>query len=95
MCEHVWSLLGQQGSILHTSWPQAGSVDLTVIAQSQYLMETARDFRLKLKNLSNIKSKGKGPAVPSSPPTHGTVYVAKSYPAWQATVLETLKQMYA
>ena len=94
VCEHVWSLLGQQGSILHTSWPQAGSVDLTVIAQSQYLMETARDFRLKLKNLSNIKSKGKGPAVPSSPPTHGTVYVAKSYPAWQEAVLDTLRQMY-
>merc|ERR1719445_1562916 len=94
VCEHVWFLLGQQGSILQTRWPEAGSVDLTVIAQSQYLMETARDFRLKLKNLSNIKSKGKGPAVPSSPPTHGTVYVAKSYPAWQEAVLDTLRQMY-
>ena len=93
VCEHVWSLLGQKGSILNTRWPQAGSVDLTVIAQSLYLMETARDFRLKLKNLSNVKSKGKQ-AAPASPPTHGTVYVAKSYPAWQATVLETLKQMY-
>ena len=29
-----------------------------------------------------------------APPTHGIVYVAKSYPAWQATILDTLKEMY-
>ena len=94
VCEHVWSLLGQEGSILRTRWPAAGTVDLAVIAQSQYLMDTARDFRLKLKNYSVVKTKGGKPAAPVAPPTHGTVYVAKNYPAWQATVLDTLRQMY-
>ena len=59
VCEHVWSLLEKDGSILQTRWPAAGEVDLTVIAQSQYLMDTARDFRLKLKNFSTVKSKGR------------------------------------
>ena len=94
VCEHVWSLLGNQGSILHTRWPAAGDVDLTVIAQSQYLMDTARDFRLKLKSFSAVKTKGGKAAPPSAPPTHGTIYVAKNYPAWQATVLDTLRQAY-
>merc|ERR1712114_93825 len=37
---------------------------------------------------------GKSSSAPVSPPTHGTVYVAKNYPTWQATVLDTLRQMY-
>ena len=27
-------------------------------------------------------------------PTHATLYVAKTYPPWQCTVLSTLKEMY-
>lgn len=52
-----------------------------------------RDFRLKLIAAKTPKGKGgKGKeAVPASPPTHCTAYVAKSYPAWQATVLDTLR----
>ena len=94
VCEHVWSLLGKEGSILQTRWPEAGQVDITVIAQSQYLMDTARDFRLKLKNYSVVKAKGGKSAAPPSPPTHATVFVAKNYPAWQATILDILRQMY-
>jgi leucyl-tRNA synthetase len=27
-------------------------------------------------------------------PTHATVYIAKTYPQWQCTVLSVLKEMY-
>jgi len=27
-------------------------------------------------------------------PTHATVYIAKTYPSWQCTVLSVLKEMY-
>ena len=47
----------------------------SVIAQSEYLMDTARDFRLKLKIFSVAKSKGGKAALPPAP-THATVYVA-------------------
>ena len=30
----------------------------------------------------------------SAKPTHGTIWVAKTYPAWQSTVLNTLKSLY-
>jgi len=94
VCEHVWSLLGKEGSILNTAWPVAGVVDMLVIQQSEYLMEATRDFRLKLKNLANAKPKKGAAPAPATPPTHATVYVAKCYPAWQCVVLDTLREMF-
>jgi len=94
VCEHVWSLLGKEGSILNTTWPVAGVVDMMVIQQSEYLMEATRDFRLKLKNLANAKPKKGAAPAPATPPTHATVYVAKCYPAWQCVVLDTLREMF-
>merc|ERR1719391_956034 len=97
VCEHIWGLLGKPGSILNAPWPNPGEVNLTVIQQSEYLMESIRDFRLKLKSyLTPAKAKKGGSAAPATiePPTHATVYVAKSYPAWQCTVLDTMREMY-
>jgi len=94
VCEHVWTLLGKNGSILNTAWPVPGVVDMMVIQQSEYLMEATRDFRLKLKNIANVKPKKGSAPTPTTPPTHATVYVAKCYPAWQCVVLDTLKEMY-
>jgi len=96
VCEHVWQLLGEEGSILQASWPSKGSVDTTVIQQSEYLMEAARDFRLKLKAALQPPKAKKGAAPPNPPPapTHATVYVAASYPGWQCTVLDTMREMY-
>jgi len=94
VCEHVWTMLGKKESILNTAWPEVTQVDMTVIQQSEYLMEATRDFRLKLKNLSNVKPKKGAAPTPATPPTHATVYVAKCYPAWQCIVLDTLKDMF-
>jgi len=93
VCEHLWQLLGHTQSILHARWPEAGPVDELAIQQSDYLMEAVRDFRLKL--IAAKAPKGKGKAAAAAAPTHCTAYVAKTYPAWQATVLDTLRTMYA
>ena len=42
VCDHLWSLLGKEGTILKAKWPKAGEVDLTAIQQSEYLMEAVR-----------------------------------------------------
>jgi len=94
ICEHMWSLLGEEGSILHAKWPQAGPVDDTAIQQSDYLMEAVRDFRLKLISAKTPKAKPGKAGVAVSVPTHCTAYVAQSYPAWQSCVLDTLRTMY-
>lgn len=96
MAEHIWGELqkaktGSAGeSIMHAPWPVAGPVDEVLIRSSEYLMDAAHEFRLRLKSALNPGKNKKAPA----PPTHGTVWVAKTYPPWQNTVLVTLKELY-
>lgn len=96
ICEHIWSLLGKEKSIMHASWPTSGEIDYGLLTSSQYLMECAREFRLRLKNMiaAANKKKGKKPAGEIEKPTQGVVYVAKEYPPWQQVVLKTLRKMY-
>ena len=56
VAEHIWRLLGREGSVLRAAWPKTmAAVDEVVIKSSEYLMEAARDFRLKLKNHMQVR----------------------------------------
>ncbi|KAK7097865.1 leucine--tRNA ligase, cytoplasmic-like [Littorina saxatilis] len=94
MAEHLWGRLHKMKcttgeSIMHAAWPVAGPVDELLIRSSEYLMDAAHEFRIRLKSVLNPGKNKK-----ASPPTHGTIWVAKTYPPWQNTVLTTLKQLY-
>jgi leucyl-tRNA synthetase len=86
----------QEGSILHEQWPVAGPIDEILVKSSCYIMEVAHSFRIFLKNYTQPKKPAKGTSDISSTqkPTHATIWVAKKFPPWQATVLTTLKQLY-
>lgn len=59
-------------------------------------MEAAHSFRLQQKNMLNVSSK-KNQAKTTKEvekPTKGVVWVAKTFPPWQTTILETMKQLY-
>jgi leucyl-tRNA synthetase len=71
-------------------WPEAGPVDEKLIQSAQYLTEAAHEFRLRKKAALNP---GKGKKVVSIP-THAVIWVAKTYPPWQNTVLTTMKKLY-
>ena len=45
---------------MKASWPVAGEVNERILKSSQYLMDCAREFRLRLKNMITAQSKGKG-----------------------------------
>jgi len=98
LCEHVWQLLGKEGTIMNARYPNVGEIDEKLLTENRYLMECTREFRLRLKNVVNAQSKGKKKqkteSGPVKPPSHGVVYVAKEYPPWQKTVLVTLRKMY-
>nr|KAG5701780.1 hypothetical protein BaRGS_000770 [Batillaria attramentaria] len=59
MAEHIWGELqtartGSKGeSIMHAPWPVAGPVDELLIRSSEYLMDAAHEFRLRLKSALN------------------------------------------
>ncbi|XP_005104027.1 leucine--tRNA ligase, cytoplasmic [Aplysia californica] len=90
IAEYIWGLLGKKESVMHASWPQAGPIDEKLIEAAQYLSEAAHEFRLRRKAALNP---GKGKKVVSIP-THAVIWVAKTYPPWQNTVLTTLKKLY-
>ncbi|KAK0056665.1 leucine--tRNA ligase cytoplasmic [Biomphalaria pfeifferi] len=89
IAEHIWILLGKKESIMTALWPQAGSVDELLIQSSQYLADCAHEFRLRKKTLS--AGKGKKAVAPS---THAVIWIAKTYPPWQNSVLTTLQELY-
>ncbi|XP_070553496.1 leucine--tRNA ligase, cytoplasmic-like [Ptychodera flava] len=93
LCEHIWQLLGKGGSIMRAKWPQSKEVNDLLVRSSQYLMDSAHDFRLRLKNMTQ-PGKGKKTAGPARKPTHGILYVAKTYPPWQHATLTCLRQLY-
>jgi hypothetical protein len=82
----------QKRSILHERWPTAGPVDDVLVKSSCYLMEAAHSFRIALKNHTQPRKPSKGAV--TEKPTHATVWVAKTFPPWQSTVLRTLKQLH-
>ncbi|XP_048511037.1 leucine--tRNA ligase, cytoplasmic isoform X2 [Athalia rosae] len=96
VAEHVWSLISKKGSILNALWPVAGPVDEILVKSSQYLTAAAHSFRILLKNHTAPKkvAKGKPAPPPVEFPTLGTIWVAKTFPPWQNTVLTSMKQLY-
>ncbi|XP_053983912.1 leucine--tRNA ligase, cytoplasmic isoform X1 [Hylaeus volcanicus] len=93
--EHVWKLIGKEGSILNARWPQIREIDEILIKSSEYLMDAAHSFRLLLKSYMTPRktsSNKNGTAIEK--PTEGIIWVAKTYPSWQSTVLTTMKDLY-
>lgn len=97
ICDYVFQLLHPNKTIMNAKWPIAGKIDQSLIDSCNYLMETAHDFRLRLKSYTSqqISGKSKG-AVSQTPltPTHATIFVARSYPSWQTFVINELKKLF-
>jgi len=100
VAEHIWSLIGKKESILKSSWPKVPVEDPAMIRAGTYLDETVHEFRLRMKAyLAALTSKGnkKGGAPakgPAQQPTHGTIWIAKTYPNWQSIILTTLRDSF-
>ncbi|XP_075235373.1 leucyl-tRNA synthetase [Lycorma delicatula] len=97
--EHVYSLLGKKESIVTAKWPVGGPVDEVLVKSSAYLMEAAHSFRLKLINHMQMGKKKGGKQQLNSQqnekPSHAVIWIAKTFPPWQSTVLTTMKELYS
>ena len=74
---------------MSASFPVAGPIDSVLAESSEYLVRSLHEFRVRLKAFMT-PGKGKAAAVPVKP-THATIWVAKSCPAWQTAILKTLR----
>ena len=104
VCDHAWRNLLQKdtSSILRAAWPAASAEepDMALIKASAYLGDATHRFRLRLKAHTATPSGGKGKKGPDAAkgdalkPSHGVIWVAKSFPAWQSSILETMLELY-
>ena len=97
VAEYVWTLIGAPGTILKTKWPVVNQPDLVLIKAGSYLNQTVHDLRLRLRaymTASAAKGAKKGPVVPVEKPTHATIWIAKTYPPWQSTIMTLLKEKF-
>ncbi|XP_042206622.1 leucine--tRNA ligase, cytoplasmic-like [Homarus americanus] len=95
-CDYIWQkLLGNSKSILHASWPTTEEPDLALVKASEYLADASHRFRLRLKaHMSPAKSKKGETAATPQAPSHGTVWIAKTFPKWQSIILTTMHDLY-
>ncbi len=97
--EHiVRDVLGRkEGTVQSAPWPASGTPDRSIIQSFNYFFEACHSFRVRYKNYLVVAGKSvKGkPAAAVAKPTHGTVYVARTFPKWQSIILTTLKAMFA
>jgi len=89
IAEEVWETMGKDGFAVQAKYPEVKEFDPILIESSEFLAETVRDVRLKLKDRLAPK---KGKKVIPEIPTHCTIYCAKEYPMWQAACLNVLRE---
>lgn len=95
--DYVWqSVLKNEKSILLARWPSTDEPDLMLVRASEYLAEASHRFQLcRLSHMTRQKENyGKTLVKKTQPPSHGVVWVAKTVPKWQSTILATMKNMY-
>jgi len=97
ICEYIYQYVHPGRTIMNARWPSVGKIDESLIDACNYIMDTAHEFRLRLKTYSTQQTGGKGKGVKSQPPltpTHATIIFARNYPAWQIFVINELKGLY-
>lgn len=99
--EYIYQeILKEPGSIQTAKWPKAKQPNPTYLQQFSYFIDVCHSFRVRYKNyLAQCKKSGKQKQPNNSndqppKPTHATIFVAKNYPKWQSTILNTMKTMY-
>jgi len=94
--DFIWQkFLGNPKSVLLAQWPETAEPDMVLIKASEYLEDAARKFRLRLKAhmMPGKAKKGETAAIPQTP-SHGLVWIAKTFPTWQSLILNTMHTLY-
>ncbi|RXW18839.1 hypothetical protein EST38_g7007 [Candolleomyces aberdarensis] len=102
--EQIWcDILSEPKSIQHALWPTPSTpIDPTIIEAGLYMrgtIKTIRDAETNLLRMLQKAAKGKKVNTDSAPfdpkkPKSVRIYVAKEFPEWQNTAVQTVKDAY-
>lgn len=100
ICPHIaqkmWELLGKEGLIAQARWPDNQQIDEDLHKSYVYLNDTVHEFRIRLRNYQTAPKAKKGQTAPpvALKAVRAIIYVAKNFPPWQATICQTLHDLY-
>lgn len=101
ICPHigqkVWKLLGKDGFLASDArWPEVSQVDEILHKSYEYLIENAHEFRVRLRFYQTPPKAKKGQTGPLVAPkaSKATIYAARNFPPWQATICQVLHDLY-
>lgn len=86
----------QPKSIMRAAWPKVTkAVDSVLLAKRDYIDKVLRESRLDLIQETQPKKKKGGNASQESiiPPKRLILFVAKSFPEWQESIVEFLRRL--
>ncbi|KAI6647292.1 hypothetical protein LOD99_12289 [Oopsacas minuta] len=88
ICERIWQMTGNKGSVLHARWPdlisfESGSSQHSWLSAGEYLADTVHKMRVKMKALTETKLKKNGI---KTMPNFCEIFIAEKYPPWQIQI---------
>jgi len=103
--QHIWKILGKPGFVMNAPFPSAPPADRLLSRQATYLRDVANTFRSLLTKQKESKARqiGKTPGKDNKTSMREAaayfdqveIFVATSYPEWQATTLRKLAEIHA
>lgn len=99
ICPHVaqrmWAILGNEGFIAVSKWPQIEIYDDDLSRSFAYLNDSIHEFRVRHKAFITInKPKIKDDSIPIQKQYKATIFVAKNFPAWQESICKVLQRLF-
>eukprot|EP00026_Physarum_polycephalum_P008752 Phypoly_transcript_08852.p1 GENE.Phypoly_transcript_08852~~Phypoly_transcript_08852.p1 ORF type:complete len:478 (+),score=74.54 Phypoly_transcript_08852:135-1436(+) len=93
VCPHVaqqmWKILGKEGFVAHSRWPQGGEIDHVILSQNSFLEDVIYDFRNKVTVYKKTKARAQSAKI-----TEATIYVSDTIPEWRKQALGYLESVY-
>lgn len=100
ICPHfsqrIWELLKMEGFIANARWPNLEEVDENLHRSYLYLNEAVHDFRVRLRTFQTPAKPKKGQPASNVAPkaSKAVIYYAETFPPWQATICQTLHDLF-
>lgn len=94
-CEYLWrEVLGHKTTIQNALFPKISHpVDKSLSDALEYVRNTQRSIR-EAEGANLKKKKGKGPVFDPKKPSQLTLYVAESFPEWQESYIDLVRESF-
>ncbi|KAI6238500.1 Leucyl-tRNA synthetase [Aphelenchoides fujianensis] len=90
--EHIWQLLGKRTLVVNERWPVLEPIDPELLKEIDFILATIKELRVRLEDQRSKQTRKKQP-MKNPKATRGVIYIAQTFPNWQAEVVERLNQI--